>query len=178
MKAINFEKEFEACTHLLKGFAFNLTNDPVDADDLYQDTAYLAFKNKHRFQPGTNLKAWLCTIMKNKFINHYRKKRREGLMFDKSEDYSLIDTSDHIAENDGVSNIGLAEVEQLINGLDVGQKMPFLMAFEGYQYNEIADEMELPLGTVKSRIFLAKKNLKKKLNVMNTVAGCEEFIAA
>lgn len=178
MKAANFEKEFEACTHLLKGFAFNLTNDPVDADDLYQDTAYLAFKNKHRFQSGTNLKAWLCTIMKNKFINHYRKKRKEGLMFDKSEDYSLINTPDCVAENEGVNNVGLAEVEKLINGLDIGQKMPFLMAFEGYKYNEIAAEMELPLGTVKSRIFLAKKNLKKKLNVMNAIAGKKEFIAA
>lgn len=178
MEAFNFEKAFQLQSNLLKGFAFNLTNDPIDAEDLFQDTAYLAFKNKHRFKEGTNLKAWLCTIMKNKFINQYRKKRRAGLTFDQTDDFSFVDSGVQSSENDGFSKISMQEVEEVIDSLDCGQKKPFTMAFEGFQYEEIANEMELPLGTVKSRIFLARKNLKQRLEVMNSIPKSLDFIAA
>ena len=173
-----FSIDFNHYGPYLKAFALKLTNDHHQAEDLFQDTALLAFRHQEKFQVGTNLKAWLSTIMKNTFINHYRKKQRHGLVFDGSKEQSLLDSGKVSIFNDGESNLTVEELETMINGLNEPIKKPFTMANSGYKYEEIAETMNLPLGTVKSRIFMARKALQKQLELSQRLVGRYEMAAA
>ena len=144
-------------------FAYNLTKDSENANDLYQETAYRALKNKDKFQPGTNFKAWLMTIMKNIFINNYRKKVKANTIFDSTDNNYYINSGSHSVDNGAESDILMKEIKGMIADLEDGLRIPFEMHFQGFKYQDIADHMELPLGTVKSRIFFARKALKKRI---------------
>jgi len=150
-------------TTVLKSFAYNLTQNVEDARDLYQETAYRAIKNKEKFNPGTNFKAWLMTIMKNIFINNYRKKMKQNTIIDKTDNQYFINSSGNATQNAAESSILMKEITAMIEVLDDGLKIPFMMHYQGFKYQEIADKMELPLGTVKSRIFFARRELKAKI---------------
>ena len=147
----------------LRPFAINLTKDHESAKDLYQDTLYRAISNKDKYNVGTNIKAWLYTIMRNIFINDYRKKAKQSVVLDNSPNDFLIDQTRTKVLNDGVTNLNLREVKQLIYDLPELFRTPFNLYFEGYKYNEIADELNEPLGTIKSRIHFARKILKQKI---------------
>ena len=82
MNTTNFNQHFATFSNYLRGFAIKLTNDTTLAEDLYQETAFLAFKNRNKFEPGTNMKAWLGTIMRNSYTNDYRRKKRRNEVFD------------------------------------------------------------------------------------------------
>jgi RNA polymerase sigma factor (sigma-70 family) len=147
----------------LKPFAINLTKDHETAKDLFQETLYRALSNKDKYNVGTNIKAWLYTIMRNIFINDYRKKAKQSVVLDNSPNDFLIDQTRTKVLNDGVTDLNLREVKQLIYDLPELFRTPFNLYFEGYKYNEIADELNEPLGTIKSRIHFARKILKQKI---------------
>jgi RNA polymerase sigma-70 factor (ECF subfamily) len=147
----------------LKPFAINLTKDHETAKDLFQETIYRALSNKDKYNVGTNIKAWLYTIMRNIFINDYRKKAKQSVVLDNSPNDFLIDQTRTKVLNDGLTNLNLREVKQLIYDLPELFRTPFNLYFEGYKYNEIADELNEPLGTIKSRIHFARKILKQKI---------------
>ena len=160
MSTIDFYANFDRITPVLNSFAYNLTKNMEDAKDLYQETAFRALTNKEKFRVGTNFKAWLFTIMKNIFINNYRKKIKANTIMDSTGNDYYINSGKNIVSNKAESNIMMQELEKMIRGLDDSIKVPFIMHFNGYKYQEIADYLALPLGTVKSRIFFARKELK------------------
>ncbi len=149
---------------LLNAFAYNLTKNVEDARDLFQETAYRAITNKDKFRPGTNFKAWLFTIMKNIFINNYRKKVKQNTIMDSTDNMFYINSGGATISNRGDSNIMMQELDRMIIELDDSIRIPFMMHYQGFKYQEIADELELPLGTIKSRIFFARKELKEKIH--------------
>lgn len=148
----------------LRPFAVSLTHDQEVAKDLFQETLYRALANKDKYSTGTNLKAWLFTIMRNIFINDYRRKAKHRTIFDNSGDAVLINSGTVTADNDGEHSLQLQEIMKAIHQLPQIFKTPFLLYFEGYRYNEISESLNEPLGTIKSRIHFARKLLKEQLN--------------
>ena len=163
MAHADFFTEFNRLTTLLNSFAYNLTKNSEDAKDLYQETAFRAITNQDKFNPGTNLKAWLFTIMKNIFINNYRKKMKANTIMDNTDNLYYLNSGRTQIENEAESDILIKELTVLINDLDDSTRIPFLMHYQGFKYQEIADHLSLPLGTVKSRIFFARKDLKAQI---------------
>ncbi len=160
MSTVEFYSKIDLITASLNSFAFNLTKSTEDAQDLFQETAFRALNNKDKFRVGTNFKAWMFTIMKNIFINNYRKKVKSNTIIDRTENLFYLNSGTNVIFNNAESNILMEELGAMIDELDETIKTPFLLHFEGYKYQEIADELELPLGTIKSRIFFARKALK------------------
>lgn len=163
MSTIEFTNHFQQLSPVLHSFAYNLTKDREGAKDLYQETAIRAITNREKFNPGTNFKAWLFTIMKNIFINDYRKKAKRNMVIDSTDNLYYINSGSTIIDNSAESNILMKELYAMIDSLEDSMRVPFEMHFEGFKYQEIADELDLPLGTVKSRIFFARKALKEQI---------------
>ena len=160
MTTVEFNNQLNKMSTLLHSFAYNLTKNGEDAKDLFQETAYRAITNQDKFRPGTNFKAWLFTIMKNIFINNYRKKMKANTIIDSTDNLYYINSGSVAIGNGAESNIVMSELNEMIENLDDGIRIPFVMHYTGFKYQEIADHLELPLGTVKSRIFFARKELK------------------
>ena len=148
----------------LKPFAINLTRDNEAANDLYQETMYKALANQEKYNIGTNIKAWLFTIMRNIFINDYRRKAKQKTIFDNTPNDFLLDYNQTAVSNSAESGLRLKEINTAIQQLPEIFKHPFLLYFEGYKYNEIADMLHEPLGTIKSRIHFARKLLKEQIS--------------
>lgn len=163
MAPVKFVDQVMEFNQSLQAFAYHLTKDAEDANDLLQETHYRALSNHDKFAEGTNIKAWLFTIMKNIFINNYRRKSRRKTVFDNTEDQFVLNSAPARVGNSAESNLITADINEAIDNLDEQYKKPFMMHYLGYKYQEIADDMELPLGTVKSRIFFARKLLKENL---------------
>ena len=163
MSQFDFFVQFDQLSTLLHSFAYNLTKNSEDAKDLYQETAFRAMTNREKFRPGTNLKAWLFTIMKNIFINNYRKRVKANTIMDNTDNLYYINSGRNSIDNDADSNILIKELTEMIDALDDSTRVPFLMHYQGFKYQEIADKLGLPLGTVKSRIFFARKDLKAQI---------------
>lgn len=155
-----FYERFDQMSNLLHSFAYNLTKNVEDSKDLYQETAFRAMTNRDKFRPGTNFKAWLFTIMKNIFINNYRKKTKANTIMDSTDNMYYLNSGSTVISNGAESNIMMKELIKMIEELDDSVRIPFLMHYQGFKYQEIAEHLELPLGTVKSRIFFARKELK------------------
>jgi RNA polymerase sigma factor (sigma-70 family) len=147
----------------LKSFAYSFTKDVNDADDLYQDTILKAFRYFEQFKDGTNLKAWLFTIMRNTFINDYRRGVRKNALIVTKEELGSADMAQSCTENKAIGNFVINDVERMLKLLPDCYLVPFKMHFEGYKYHEIAEELEIPVGTVKTRIHAARELLKKHL---------------
>lgn len=160
MSQLEFHTKLDKMSSVLHAFAYNLTKNVEDAKDLYQETAFRAITNQDKFRPGTNFKAWLFTIMKNIFINNYRKKTKANTIMDSTDNMYYINSGSTTINNQAESNIMMKELIKMIEELDNSIKVPFLMHYQGFKYQEIADQLDLPLGTVKSRIFFARKELK------------------
>ncbi|MCB0687796.1 MAG: RNA polymerase sigma factor [Saprospiraceae bacterium] len=163
MSSVEFQDRLNQLSSVLNTFAYNLTKNVEDAKDLFQETAFRALSNRDKFRPGTNFKAWLFTIMKNIFINNYRKKMKSNTIQDSTDNMFYINTGGMVS-NQAESNIMMAELQRMIDNLDATLRIPFVMHYEGHKYQEIADTLELPLGTVKSRIFFARKELKDMIH--------------
>lgn len=163
MSTIEFYNKIDLITGSLNSFALNLTKNRDDAEDLFQETAFRAVSNKEKFRPGTNFKAWMFTIMKNIFINNYRKKTKANTVIDSTENLYYLNSGKNTISNNADRNLLMDELGEMIDKLDENIRRPFLMHFEGYKYQEIAEELELPLGTIKSRIFFARKALKESI---------------
>ncbi len=164
MSTVEFQDRLDQLSSVLNTFAYNLTKNVEDAKDLFQETALRALSNKEKFRPGTNFKAWLFTIMKNIFINNYRKKMKANTIQDSTDNLYYLNSGNIDITNKADSNIMMNELEKMIDSLDDSLKVPFLMHYEGFKYQEIADTLDLPLGTVKSRIFFARKELKQMIH--------------
>ncbi len=164
MSAIEFNQLLIGNSEFLKPFALKLTNDNESAKDLLQETIYRALANKEKYNFGTNIKAWLFTIMRNIFINDYRKKVKQNIVFDHSENDFLLNYNQLSIANTAESAIKLKEMQTAIHQLPVIFRNPFLLYFDGYKYHEIAVFLREPLGTIKSRIHFARKLLKEQVS--------------
>lgn len=158
MSGKEFHNNFDTISNDLHNFALHLTKNEENAQDLYQETAYKALKNKEKFKIGTNFKAWMTTIMRNTFINEYRRKKRQQTYQAASDSYQF-DSPSIAVSNVGETNVGYKELVGIVNQLDDKTRVPFWKYYLGYSYQEIADELEVPLGTIKSRIFHARRIL-------------------
>lgn len=163
MSTTEFSRQISLFEDMLRAFAYSLTRNEEESKDLFQETTYRAVKNKEKFEEGSNLKAWLFTIMKNIFINDYRKKKKANTIFDATDNQYYINSSVKKGGTEGESSVLIQELFELINQLEDQLRIPFLMHYKGYKYQEIADRFELPLGTVKSRIFFARRLLKDQI---------------
>ena len=150
----------------LKSFAYNFTKNTEDAEDLLQDTLLKAIRYKDNFQDGTNFKGWLFTIMRNIFLNNCKKQQLGRNIFGPSADSVPYELGSH-AENNIYRLINEQDIRVAVGSLRDELRRPFQMAYEGYQYDEIAQEMGIPTGTIKSRIFNARKKLMEDLKDFN-----------
>jgi len=151
-------------TDFLKPFAVTLTKDHEAAKDLLQETMYRALANQEKYSVGTNIKAWLYTIMRNIFINNYRRKSKQNTIFDNSSNDFLLNYNQHTIDNGAESNLRMKDIYKALHNLPDIFKQPFMLYFEGYKYHEIADALQEPLGTIKSRIHFARRLLKEEIS--------------
>jgi RNA polymerase sigma-70 factor (ECF subfamily) len=163
MTAIEFNHKVLSLRESLQYFAYSLTSNHEDANDLIQDTFLKAITHKDKFDPSTNLKAWVYTIMKNTFINKYRKDTKINTIIDNTKDLYYLNNSNSADTFTPDSQYNHSELERVINDLQDEHRIPFQMHFQGYKYKEIADQLNLSIGTVKSRIFFSRKKLMEKL---------------
>ncbi|MFN8310612.1 MAG: RNA polymerase sigma factor [Chitinophagales bacterium] len=163
MTTVDFTTRLYEYDPVLRPYAFNLVKSKERTDDLIQDTFYRAIINKAKFTEGTNVKAWLFTIMKNIFINDYRKNQKRGTVTDHSENQYLLNSTANSVKNDSERTFMAEEIDKAMQSVSKEFTEPFLMYFNGFKYQEISDKLALPLGTVKSRIFFARKELQQRL---------------
>ncbi|MBS1610919.1 MAG: RNA polymerase sigma factor [Bacteroidetes bacterium] len=163
MSGVEFEELLVDNSDFLKPFAINLTRDNEAAKDLYQETLYKALANQEKYNAGTNIKAWLFTIMRNIFINNYRRAAKQKTVFDNSANDFLLNNNQLTVANVAESAIEMKEIRKAIYNLPEIFKTPFSLYFDGYKYHEIADALNEPLGTIKSRIHFARKLLKEQI---------------
>lgn len=163
MSAIEFNQIVINNADYLKPFAITLTRDNETAKDLLQETMFRAFANRDKYNAGTNIKAWLYTIMRNIFINDYRRKAKQNTVLDNSINEFLINSNQLSVANAAESNLKTKEIQQAVYQLPDIFRNPFVLYFDGYKYNEIAAILKEPLGTIKSRIHFARKLLKEQL---------------
>ena len=136
-----------------------LTNNKEDAEDLLQDTYLKAFVNKKKFDPQTNIKTWTYVIMKNTFINNYRKAQRQKTIMDSTSESYYLNSNHQVHGGSPDFEYEKSEIMQKIKEIDDKQDSVFALNLEGYKYKEIAEKTNLPIGTVKSRIFLTRKKI-------------------
>jgi RNA polymerase sigma-70 factor, ECF subfamily len=178
LKLTSFETEMqsdfknEALRHqdALYHYALKIVQNADDAQDLLQDTYYKAYKNYHQFEKGTNSKAWMFMILKNTFINNYRKNKREPVKVNYDEIENLYEnlkseqSGDNNLELDIYKNMFNDEISDAVDSLPIKMKEVFLLCdLEGYSYEEIAEIIDVPIGTVRSRLHRARKILQSNL---------------
>jgi RNA polymerase sigma-70 factor (ECF subfamily) len=164
MPAINFTQLLLHNAEFLRPFAITLTRDSEEAKDLFQETLYRALVNEDKYSIGTNVKAWLYTIMRNIFINSYRKKSKQNIVADASANEFLLNSAKTTTANDAIASLSMQEIHKAINNLPEIFKIPFTLHYEGFKYDEIAGLLREPLGTIKSRIHFARKLLKVQID--------------
>lgn len=165
MTAIEFNYAIYNLSRSLKPFAVRLTKNWDDANDLLQDTLVKAFLNREKYADGTNLKAWLYTIMKNTFITHYQKMVRRNTFIDVSDNLHYLSGPANVVENEAYSIFTMEDIQKALREVDETYTGPFMLYFNGYKYHEIAESLNIPIGTVKNRIHMARKELKDRLGV-------------
>lgn len=163
MSTIEFNQLLIRHSDMLKPQAFTFTRDPEDAKDLLHETLYRALTNKEKYHEGTNIQAWLYTIMRNTFINAYRRKSRERKIFQSNARELPLEYGIAVSGNGAEGRMEAKEILAAIHDLPDIFRVPFSLYFEGYQYQEIADQLDIALGTIKSRIHFARKLLKEKI---------------
>ena len=167
MASNNFQTKLMDLQSNLLNFAFILTSNRDDAYDLLQDTTLKALDNEDKYTENTNFKGWVFTIMRNIFINNYRKAARSATMIDQTEDLYLLNIATDSSMETPEGSVAAREISQAINSFADEYRIPFTMHVAGYKYNEIAEKMNLPLGTIKSRIFFARQRLQVMLKDYN-----------
>jgi len=163
MNSITFKNELVGAQEELLRFAFKLTADREEANDLLQETSLKALDNEDKYTPETNFKGWIYTIMRNIFINNYRRVVREQTFVDQTENLYHLSTPRDEAQDYTESAYDLKEMRRIVNSLPREYKVPFSMHVAGFKYREIAEKLGLPIGTVKSRIFFTRQKLQHEL---------------
>ena len=177
-----FDQEFMPHIHSMYNFAFRLTMDEDDANDLVQDTYLKAFRFINSFQRGTNAKAWLFRILKNSFINDYRKKSKEPAKVDYHEIETFYNSEEADADNittdlrvESLQEMIGDEVANALNALAVDFRTVIILAdIEGFTYEEMAKILNIPIGTVRSRLHRARNLLKESLQVYAKSMGYKD----
>lgn len=155
-----FQTKLMSLQSNMLNFALMLTSNRDNAYDLLQDTTLKALDNEDKYTENTNFKGWVFTIMRNIFINNYRRQVRSATVVDTTEDLYHLNLSQESGLSSPEGSFAAKEISEAINAFAPEYKVPFSMYIAGYKYSEIADQMGLPLGTVKSRIFFARKRLQ------------------
>ncbi len=163
MTTLEFSYNLDNLSSSLRPFALKLTRDHEDANDLLQETMLKAYTNRDKYTDGTNLKAWLYTIMKNTFITNYQKMVRRSTFIDTTDNLHFINSSSNTIQNRAYGDFTQKDIDNALLKLSDTYKVPFLLHFRGFKYHEIADRLNIPIGTVKNRIHIARKELKEKL---------------
>ena len=164
MTQVQFNDALLGLRNKLHYYALSLTSDPERANDLLQETMLKALTYRDKFTENTNFKAWLYTIMKNTFINDYRRNvKTRNTIDDSNNDFHWLFSRDKVFPATD-SFYSTQEIHKTIDALEDEYRIPFTMFLDGYKYKEIAEELEIPLGTVKSRIFFTRKKLEKSLS--------------
>ena len=158
-----FNHQLHDYSSSLYSFALNFTKDADDANDLVQDTMLKAVTYYGKFKEGTNLKGWLFTIMRNTFINNYRRMVKTTSLITQSEDISSVNLYYSATSNAAENKFIMADIDKALATLQPEYYVPFIKYFEGFKYHEIAEELDIPIGTVKTRIHVARGILKKYL---------------
>lgn len=147
----------------LLNFAYKLTSDREDANDLLQETSLKALDNEEKYTAETNFKGWIYTIMRNIFINNYRKILRDQTYVDQTDNLFYLNQNIDIETDSTEGSYDLKEMRRIVNALPKEYRVPFAMYVSGFKYREIADKLNLPLGTIKSRIYFTRQKLQKEL---------------
>lgn len=163
MNSLAFTKDLVKVQDDLLRFAYKLTSDQEEANDLLQETSLKALDNEDKYMPDTNFRGWIYTIMRNLFINNYRKVLRDQTFIDHTDKLYHLSLPADIASESTESTYDLKEMYRILNALPREYKVPFSMYISGFKYREIAERLGLPLGTVKSRIFFTRQKLQQEL---------------
>lgn len=163
MEIKNFRKELLGVQEELLHFAYKLTTNRQEANDLLQDTSLKALDNEDKYTPDTNFRGWMYTIMRNIFINNYRKVIRDQTFVDQTDNLYHLNLPGDWGFESTEKAYDIKEMHRVVNALPKEYKVPFAMHISGFKYREIAEKLELPLGTVKSRIFFTRQKLQQEL---------------
>lgn len=163
MATETFETKLLSIQRNLLNFAYTLTANRDDAYDLLQDTTLKALDNQEKYVDNVNFKGWMFTIMRNLFINKYRRDTRSAVVVDSSDDLYLLNMSQDSGIETPEGSMSTKEIHSMLNSFAPDIREPFALFLAGYKYTEIAERMDLPLGTVKSRIFIARRKLQNNL---------------
>lgn len=163
MKTVDFTQHLLSIQTELFRFAFKLTTDREEANDLLQETSLKALDNEEKFTPDTNFKGWMYTIMRNIFINNYRKTVRDQTFVDQTDNLFHLNLPQDSGFDSTEGAYDLKEIHRIVNALPKDYRVPFAMYVSGFKYREIAEKLGLPLGTVKSRIFFTRQRLQNDL---------------
>lgn len=160
-KYASFKTNLVKMQEELRRYAYRLTADYEEANDLVQEASMKALYNEDKYVPGTNFRGWMYTIVRNEFLNNFRKAIREKTYLNYTFD-SSVETS--LQGSGYIENAyDLKEIHRVLSSLPQEYKTLFHMHIAGFMYREIADKLKLPLGTVKSRIFFARQRLQNEL---------------
>ena len=140
---------------------------------LVQDTMLKALTYRSKFEDGTNLKGWLYTIMKNTFINNYRRMVKRNTFIDQTDNDYFLDSMSPMVKNEGELKFMRNDINNAIDKLPMNLKKPLTMNFKGFKYHEIAAILNIPIGTVKTRIFVARRILRDELSGYGKMYGLE-----
>lgn len=176
MTAIEFKKLVQKESSSLRHYAYQLTRNVEDTNDLVQDTMLKALTYQDKFTDGTNFKGWMYTIMKNTFINNYRRMVKRNTIIDQTDNDYYFDSMTSSVANDGDRNMMMRDIDHAINELPLSLKKPFTMNFKGFKYHEISEILNIPIGTVKTRIFVARRQLRDQLKNYGKMYGLENAI--
>lgn len=147
----------------LLSFALKLTTNREEAHDLVQETTLKALNNEEKFVDNTNFSGWMMTIMRNIFINNYRKRVRENTVVDVTEDLYHLNVSQDSGIDTPDGAFAASEISSILASFPEDYRKPFSMHVAGYKYEEISERLSMPLGTVKSRIFFTRKRMREIL---------------
>ncbi len=145
----------------LKYFAYSLTSDREEAKDLLQETMLKALSNKNKFTDPRNFNSWAYTIMKNTFINNYRRNTKSNTIFNKTDNHENLPHKQEAISPE--SEHAHKELQKKVDSLPEEFRVSFQMFTEGFKYKEIAEKLDIPIGTVKSKIFFARQKLMNSL---------------
>lgn len=163
MRTESFTRDLINVQNDLLRFAYKLTANHEDANDLLQETSLKALDNEEKYAAEINFKGWMYTIMRNLFINNYRKAVRDQTYVDQTDNLFYLNQSIDLADESTESSHDLKEIRRVVNALPKEYRIPFAMYVSGFKYREIADKLGLPLGTVKSRIYFTRQKLQQEL---------------
>lgn len=158
-----FNHHLSSIAPIFRALALKFTNNWQDAQDLQQETLLKAYKARENFQEGTNFKNWLLMIMRNTFINDYRKRKVRGNLSQPEEISSLSEWDQTHTYSSGEQQLFTEDIDRAIKRISPIYSLPFLLFCQGYEYQEIAEQLSIPMGTVKSRIWMARTRLKERL---------------